>query len=63
MAAALKYTIMAVKLYPDKFNVPKSVIDGWRKTVILSDENYNLYYHLPCEADARAFAALARLYY
>lgn len=53
----------AVKRYPDKFNVPESVIDGWKDDVILSDENYKLYYHLSCEVDARAFAALARLYY
>lgn len=52
-----------VKGHPDKFNVPKSVIDGWRKTVQYSPENYKLYYHSPNEADARAFATLARLYY
>lgn len=52
-----------VKGHPDKFNVPKSVIDEWRKTVQYSRKNYKPYYHSPSEADARAFAALARLYY
>lgn len=52
-----------VKLYPKKYNVPKSVIDGWRNDVQYSPKNYNPYYHSPSEADARAFAALARLYY
>lgn len=54
-----------VKGHPDKFNVPKSVIDGWRKTVRYSDrdDKYKKYYHSPSETDARAFATLARLYY
>lgn len=54
-----------VKGHPDKFNVPKSVIDGWRENVPYSDKDdkYKKYYHSPSEADARAFAALARLYY
>lgn len=52
-----------VKGHPDKFNVPKSVIDGWRKTTKYNGDNYKPYYHSPNEADARAFAALARLYY
>lgn len=52
-----------VKRYPDKFNVPESVIDGWRKNVRYSDKNYKPYYHSLSEIDARAFAALARLYY
>lgn len=54
-----------VKDHPDKFNVPKSVIDGWRKTVQYSnkDDKYKKYYHSPSETDARAFSALTRLYY
>ena len=52
-----------VKGHPDKFNVPESVIDEWRENVPYSQKNYKPYYHLPSEADARAFAALARLYY
>ncbi|MCM1287522.1 MAG: hypothetical protein NC240_04365 [Clostridium sp.] len=52
-----------VKLEPDKFNVPKSIIDGWRQNIEYSDDELENYYHTLSEADARAFAALARLYY
>lgn len=54
-----------VKGHPDKFNVPKSVINGWQEIVPYSDrdDKYKKYYHSPSETDARAFSALTRLYY
>ncbi len=52
-----------VKSHPDKFNVPESVIDGWRKDTKYNGDNYKPYYHSPNEVDARAFSALARLFY
>lgn len=52
-----------VKDYPDKFNVPKSIINGWSRNIEYSTDKFKNYYLTPSEADARAFAALARLYY
>ncbi|MCM1171856.1 MAG: hypothetical protein NC393_06980 [Clostridium sp.] len=48
---------------PDKYNVPLSVIDGWGQTVPYSKDYFRIYYHTLSETDARALAALARMYY
>lgn len=48
---------------PERYGVPDSVYSEWTQTYIESDKDYTGYYQQSVEADAKAYAALSRLYY